>query len=340
MSTTQLFKQLDMSVPVFQAPIGAIASVELAAAISEAGGLGHLACTWRSPDQLKDIFRAMRALTKRPFGANFVLDFPIDERLGVALEEGVRAVSFFWGDGSSHLPRIKAANAVAIQVVGSIDEAKRAADAGFDLIVAQGREAGGHVRGDLGTMTLVPQVVDSVAPLPVIAGGGIADRRAAAAALCLGAVGVWVGTRFLAAREANIHTEYQQRVLAASADDTLYSQIFNVGWPNASLRSLKNSTTSRWEQAGRPLSPNRPGEGDVVARRPDGTAIPRYFFGSPTSDVEGEVEAMALYAGEAVGLVRSIQPAAAIFEEFANAILAAREKEPDGRVTPRFPALF
>lgn len=340
MSTTQLFKQLDMSVPVFQAPIGAIASVELAAAISEAGGLGHLACTWRSPDQLKDIFRAMRALTKRPFGANFVLDFPIDERLGVALEEGVRAVSFFWGDGSSHLPRIKAANAVAIQVVGSIDEAKRAADAGFDLIVAQGREAGGHVRGDLGTMTLVPQVVDSVAPLPVIAGGGIADRRAAAAALCLGAVGVWVGTRFLAAREANIHTEYQQRVLAASADDTLYSQIFNVGWPNASLRSLKNSTTSRWEQAGRPLSPNRPGEGDVVARRPDGTAIPRYFFGSPTRDVEGEVEAMALYAGEAVGLVRSIQPAAAIFEEFANAILAAREKEPDGRVTPRFPALF
>jgi nitronate monooxygenase len=340
MPTTQLFKQLDIRVPVFQAPIGAIASVGLAAAISEAGGLGHLACTWRSPDQLRDIFRAMRARTKRPFGANFVLDFPIDERLGVALEDGVRAVSFFWGDGSSYLRRVKAANAVAIQVVGSIDEAKRAADAGFDLIVAQGREAGGHVRGDLGTITLVPQVVDSVAPLPVIAGGGIADRRGAAAALCLGAVGVWVGTRFLAAREANIHTEYQRRVLAASADDTLYSQIFDIGWSNASLRSLKNSTTARWEQAGRPLSPNRPGEGDIVARRPDGTAIPRYFFGSPTRDVEGEVEAMALYAGEGVGLVRSIQPAAAIFEEFANAMLAACEKEPDAPVTPRFPALF
>jgi nitronate monooxygenase len=340
MPASQLFKHLGLRVPVFQAPIGAIASVELAAAISEAGGLGHLACTWRSPDQLRDMFRAARALTKRPFGANFVLDFPIDERLGIALEDGVRVISFFWGDGSTHLRRVKAAGAVAIQVVGSIDEAKRAADAGFDLVVAQGREAGGHVRGDLGTMTLVPQVVDAIAPLPVIAGGGIADRRAAAAALCLGAVGVWVGTRFLAAREANIHTEYQERVLAASADDTLYSQLFDIGWPNASLRSLKNSTTARWEQAGRALAPNRPGEGDIVARRPDGTGIPRYFFGSPTRDVEGEVEAMALYAGEGVGLVRSVQPAATIFEEFASAVADARKNNSSVGVTSHLGALF
>ncbi len=196
MPVPQLFKRLGMVAPVFQAPIGAVASVELAAAISEAGGLGHLACTWRNPDQLREMFSAVQALTKRPFGANFVLDFPIDERLGIALDHGVRAISFFWGDGSTHLRRVQAADAVAIQVIGTVDEAKRAADAGFDLIVAQGREAGGHVRGDLGTMTLVPQVVDAVAPLPVVAGGGIIDGRGAAAALRLGAVGVWVGTRF------------------------------------------------------------------------------------------------------------------------------------------------
>ena len=311
--------------PVFQAPIGAIASVELAAAISKAGGLGHLACTWRTPEQLRDLFRAMQVLTKRPFGANFVLDFPIDERLGIALEQGVRVISFFWGDGSAHLPRVKAADAIAMQVVGSVNEAKRAADAGFDLIVAQGREAGGHVRGDLGTMTLVPQVVDAVAPLPVLAGGGIVDRRGAAAAFCLGAAGIWVGTRFLAAQEANIHVEYQKRVLAASGDDTLYSQLFDVGWTNAPLRSLKNSTTARWEGAGRPVAPDRPGERDIVARRADGTAIPRYFFGSPTRDVEGEVEAMALYAGEGVGLVREVQPATKIFEEFAKVVNEAHE---------------
>ncbi len=320
MPVSHPFKRLGLRAPVFQAPIGAIASVELAAAVSEAGGLGHLACTWRSPDQLREMFGATGSRTKRPFGANFVVDFPIDERLGIALEHGVRAISFFWGDGSSHLDRVKAADAVAIQVVGSVDEAKCAADSGFDVIVAQGREAGGHVRGDLGTMTLVPQVVDAVAPLPVVAGGGIADGRGASAALSLGAAGVWVGTRFLAAREANIHAEYQQRVLAASAADTLYSQLFDIGWPDASLRSLKNSTTEKWERAGRPSSPHRPGEGDIIAWRPDGTKIPRYFFGSPTRDLNGEVEAMALYAGEGVGLVRAIQPAAAIVEEFANAI--------------------
>ena len=324
MPVPQLFEHLGVTVPIFQAPIGSIASVELAAAISEAGGLGNLACTWRSPDQLRDLFGAVQRLTRRPFGANFVVDFPIDERLGVALEHGVRVISFFWGDGSPHLGRVKARGAVAIQVVGSIDEAKRAADAGFDLIVAQGREAGGHVRGDLGTMTLVPQVVDAVAPLPVLAGGGIADRRGVAAAFELGAVGVWVGTRFLAAQEANIHVDYQRRVLAASADDTLYSKVFDVGWPNAALRSLKNSTTDRWERAGRPAAPHRPGEGDTVARRPGGMAIPRYFFGSPTRDVEGEVEAMALYAGEGVGLVRAIQPASVIFEELTSAIPKAR----------------
>lgn len=324
MPVPDLFPRLGVTVPIFQAPIGAIASVELAAAISEAGGLGHLACTWRSPDQLRDLFRAMQRLTRRSFGANFVLDFPIDERLGVALDHGVRVISFFWGNGRQHLGRVKAMDAIAIQVVGSIDEAKQAADAGFDLIVAQGREAGGHVRGDLGTMTLVPQVVDVVAPLPVLAGGGIADRRGAAAALALGAVGVWVGTRFLAAQEANIHADYQQRVLAASADDTLYSKLFDIGWTDAALRSLKNSTTQRWEQAGRPAAPNRPGEGEVIAKRADGTAIPRYFFGSPTRDVEGEAEAMALYAGECVGLVRAVQPASEIFEELASALPRTR----------------
>jgi len=320
MSVLHPFKRLSLRVPLFQAPIGAIASVELAAAVSEAGGLGHLACTWRSPGQLRDLFATMRLRTKRPFGANFVLDFPIDERLGIALEHGVRAISFFWGDGSSHLHRVKAADAVAMQVVGSVDEAKRAADSGFDIVVAQGREAGGHVRGELGTMTLVPQVVDAVAPLPVLAAGGIADKRGAAAALSLGAAGVWIGTRFLAASEANIHAEYQRRVLAATADDTLYSRLFDIGWPNAALRSLKNSTTAKWEQAGCPPPPHRPGEGEIIARRPDGTEIPRYFFGTPTREVSGEIEAMALYAGEGAGLVHAIQPAAAIFEEFASAI--------------------
>jgi nitronate monooxygenase len=320
MPLPQVLQHLGVRNPVFQAPIGAIASAELAAAVAEAGGVGHLACTWRGPDQLRELFRTMRSLTKRPYGANFVLDFPIDERLGIALEHGVPIISFFWGDGTPHLGRVKAAGAVAMQVIGSVDDAKRAADAGFDLIVAQGVEAGGHVRGSLGTMTLVPQVVDAVTPLPVLAGGGIADQRGVKAAVDLGAVGVWVGTRFLAAQEANIHPEYLERVLESSGQDTLYSQLFDVGWPNAPLRSLKNSTTRSWEAAGRPRPPYRPGEGEIVAQRGDGTGIPRYHFGSPTRDVVGNAGAMALYAGEAVGLVNSVTPARTIVEELASGI--------------------
>jgi nitronate monooxygenase len=296
--------RLGMTCPVFQAPIGSIASPELAAAVSNAGGLGHLACTWRPPEGLRALFGTMAGLTDRPYGANFVL--------------GVRLISFFWGDGGRYVPRVHAAGAVAVQVVGAINEARRAAEAGFDLIVAQGREAGGHVRGELGTLALLPQVVDAVAPFPVLAAGGIADRRGVAAAQALGASGVWVGTRFLAAAEANIHPRYQDRVISSSGDDTLYSDLFDGGWPNAPLRTLRTATTDAWEAAGRPAAPHRPGEGDIVAWRQDGSGISRYFFSSPTRDMSGDVEAMALYAGEGVGLVRASEPAAAIVADLAG----------------------
>lgn len=320
MKTFKLFRRLGITWPIFQAPIGSHASAELAAAVSEAGGVGHLACTWRSPEQLAGLFRRTASLTKRPYGANFVMDFPIEDRLSVALTHGVPIISFFWGDGSRHLADVKAGGAMAVQVVGSIDEAKRAADAGFDFIVAQGREAGGHVRGTLGTIALVPQVVDAVYPLPVVAGGGVADRRGVAAAMALGAAGVWVGTRFLVAAEADIHPQFRDLVLAASGDDTLYSELFNVGWDRAPLRTLRNSTATQWEVAGRPQPPNRPGEGEMIATRGDGSQVPRYHFASPTREFGGQIEGMALYAGESVGLVRSVEPAACIVQELAKGL--------------------
>ncbi len=317
-TATEPLRRLGIDWPIFQAPIGGAASPELAAAVANAGAVGHLACTWRTPEQLQKLFRRMKELTTKPFGANFVLDFPIDDRLSTALDAGVPVVSFFWGDGGRHLARVKAVGAMAMQVVGSVDEAKRAADSGFDVIVTQGRDAGGHVRGKLGTMTLVPQVVDAVAPLPVIAAGGIADHRGVAAALALGAAGVWVGTAFLAAAEANVHPAYIERVLSASGEDALYSEIFDVGWPNAPLRALKNSTSAAWERAGRPAPPHRPGEGEIIARRRDGSTVPRYHMAAPTRDIEGDAAAMALYAGESIGLVRAVKSAAAIVAELAG----------------------
>lgn len=325
MSVPPPLHRVGVTLPICQAPIGSLASPELAAAVANAGGLGHVACTWRELDDLGPFLRRVRALTSRAFGANFVLDFPITERLALALDEGVSVVSFFWGDGAPHLPRVRDAGAVAIQVVGSVDEARRAADAGFDLVVVQGCDAGGHVRGTQGTMTLVPEVVDAVTPLPVVAGGGIADRRGVAAAFALGAAGVWVGTRFIAAREADAHATYQESIVGARGADTVLSTLFDIGWPDAPMRTLRNSTVRAWEAAGRPTPANRPNEGEVIGRRgsgPQQRTLPRYHFGAPTRDAVGEIEAMTLYAGESTGLVRCVESAAAIVAELAAGVPA------------------
>jgi nitronate monooxygenase len=322
MKNNEAFRRLGMELPVFQAPIGSIASPELVAAVSNAGGLGQLACTWRSQEHAVDVLKRTSKLTPRAFGANFVIGFDFERALCLAIEHGVRCISFFWGDATRYVRRVHDASGIAIQVVGSTDEAKRAADAGFDIIVAQGHEAGGHVRGALGTLSLVPQVVDCVHSVPVVAAGGISDGRSVAAAFALGASGVWIGTAFLAASEADIHPVYRQRVFEAAGEDTVYSEVFDIGWPQAPLRTIRNSTVRRWEDAGRPAFGKRPGEGDVVGHRADGTPIPRYHFGSPTRTTTGDVEAMALYCGEGVGLVHNVHDAAHILSELALGIPA------------------
>jgi NAD(P)H-dependent flavin oxidoreductase YrpB (nitropropane dioxygenase family) len=314
---------LDGQWPIFQAPVGSLASPELVAAVSNAGGVGNLACTWSSVERLSEIFRTVRSLTDKKFGANFVLDFPIEEQLAATLDQGVSIISFFWGDGGQYVQRVKSAGATAIQVVGSVDEAKRAADAGFELIVAQGYEAGGHVRGACGTMALVPQAVDAVAPIPVLAAGGIADQRGVRASLALGAKGVWVGTRFLASAETDIHPVYQDRILDADADEAVWSNVFDIGWPNAPVRTILNSTMRLVSSESIERRPPRPGEGEVVAYRTSGQAIPRYHYAAPSRGVSGDIEAMALYAGSGVGLVRSVQPAEEIVQELASGLSAA-----------------
>lgn len=205
--------------------------------------------------------RAVKARTDQPFGVNLVLAWPAQERVDLALQEGARVVSFFWGDPGGLVDRCHQAGALVAQTVGGLEEARRAADGGVDLIVAQGWEAGGHARGQVTTMVLVPAVVDAVAPTPVVAAGAIADGRGLAAALALGAAGAWIGTRFLATPEAAAHPQYQRRVVEAGIEDTVHTGIFDLGWPDAPHRTLRNATVRDWEAAGRPPTGDRPGEG-------------------------------------------------------------------------------
>lgn len=312
---TSLTDRLNISIPIVQAPMGGAAGPELAAAVSNAGGLGSLPVWTADLETTRSLIRETRSLTGQPFAVNLNMEFPQEDRLAVCLEEGAPVVSFFWQDSSKLVERTKAAGATVMHTVATSDEAKRAADSGVDILVAQGWEAGGHVRGNVATMALVPAIVDLAGDLPVVAAGGISDGRGIAAALCLGAGGAWIGTRFLSADEANIHPEYRARLIVADESDTTYvHDLFDVGWRNAPHRVLTNSTVHDWLAADRPESGQRPGERQVIGKVP-GRDILRYMSHTPDSTTTGDVEAMSMWAGQGVGLVRSVQPAAEIVSE-------------------------
>lgn len=316
---TALCELLDIRHPILQAPIGGLSTPALVAAVSNAGGLGLLSVTWRKPDTLRELLSETRSLTDRPFGVNLVLAFDIEERLGICLDEGVRIVSFFWGDPAPYIQRVHAVGALVLHTVGSASQARSAVDVGADIVVAQGVEAGGHVCGDVGTMALVPCVADAVPGTPVVAAGGIADGRGIAAALCLGAAGAMLGTRFVMSREANVHPDYQAAIATASETGTAYLEnLFDRGWRNAPHRALKNSTYRTWIEAGKPIRGARPAEDEFIVTLADGSKVPRYSSDAPTRQVaKGLAEAMALYAGQGAGLIGDVRPAKEIVSELA-----------------------
>ncbi len=323
---TPLCELLGIELPIVQAPIGSSSTPELAAAVSEAGGLGVLAQTWFDVPEVRERLRKAQSLTSRPVGVNLVLDLPIQDKLDACLEVGAKVVSTFWGDPGPVRDVVRSAGALHLHTVGSVADAVLAAERGVDVVVAQGWEAGGHVHGTIGTMALVPAVVDAVAPLPVIAAGGIADGRGIVAALALGAQAVWLGTRFVPADEARVHDLYRRRVIEATADDSVHGLAYDGGWPGAPGRTLRNATLRAWEAAGRPAGPHRPGEGDIIARDASGKAFERYDDTPPLPGMTGDLEEMALYAGQSVGLVHDGAPAREIVARLARETRAELEQ--------------
>jgi nitronate monooxygenase len=312
---TPVCELLGIDQPIVQAPMSAVA--ELAAAVSNAGALGMLALTWSTP--AGDVVRQTAALTDRPFGGNFILTSDHHKRIDEALEAGLRIVSLMWADPGDYVKQVHDAGGIVLHTVGSAEEARRVVDSGVDVVVAQGWEAGGHVWSRVATMPLVPAVVDAVAPVPVIAAGGIGDARGVAAVFALGAQAAWLGTRFLLAEEMPVHEDYRHRLIDAAETDAIwYPDLFAVGWPNAPHRVLHNSTAKAWEAAGRPPLGSRPGEGEVIAHFASGEAIVRYETAAPMVGTTGDVEALSLWAGQSVGLARRRQPAAEIVAELVS----------------------
>jgi nitronate monooxygenase len=280
---------------------GPIGTPALAAAISEAGGLGMIPNP-SSPAEVERVFEDARARTSRSLGVGFLIPF-VDRDTVEAAAALADVVEFFYGDPDRELVRVAKSNgAVVGWQIGSAAEAQASTEAGCDYVVTQGIEAGGHVRGTQRLDELLVETLASV-DVPVVAAGGIGTCERAAALLTAGAAAVRIGTRFVAAAEADAHPTYVQLLIAASRDETILTEAFSIGWPNAPHRVLRSAVEAASLF-----------DGSTVARLGD-RDIPPFAPLPPTRRTQGEIAAMALYAGESVDAVTRVQPASEIVAE-------------------------
>ncbi len=318
MLETKFTKLIGCSVPIQQAGMAALANPELAAAVSEAGALGMVSVGGFPAEKISQELQMVRKRTSHPFGANFLIPEIAYKDLADAHESVkaaaklARLVEFFYREPDSSLVKIvHSEGALACWQVGSKEEAAAAVDVGCDLVIAQGIEAGGHIRGRIGLIALLDQVL-SMTDVPVIAAGGMSSGRAMAAALAAGASAVRVGTSFAAAEEAGAHPVYQKALVKSEAQDTVFTEAFSEGWPNAPHRVIRSSMEAAQAFQGDEVGQRylRAQDQWVPVRRLQPIAV--------TKEVKGNIEAMPHWAGEGVGSIKSILPAAKIVHQLAD----------------------
>ncbi|HJU90416.1 MAG TPA: nitronate monooxygenase [Gemmatimonadaceae bacterium] len=303
---TPLCDLFDIDLPIVQAAMGPITSPELVAAVSNAGALGSIGAVERSADELRREIARVRDLTDRPFAVNFLVSRIDEDGFETALEAHPAVISLALGDPGNRVKRAHDAGARVMHQVHTVRQALEAAERGVDAIIAQGTEAGGNC-GDVSTVTLVPQVVDAVAPIPVLAAGGIADGRGFAAALVLGAQGINIGTRFLASLEARCGEGWKRAVVDAESEDAVKVQFWNDLFPrhvagsyDAIPRALRTAFITRWEAS--PLE-----TGDTGRLRDEILAGIR----------AGRMHEYVPLAGQSAGMIREVLPAAEIVHRLA-----------------------
>lgn len=300
MKSNKICELLGIEYPIFQGGMAWVSEGKLAAAVSNAGGFGIIAGGNAPTDYVREQVKLAKSLTDKPFGVNIMLLSPYaDEIADMVIEEKVAGVTTGAGNPGKYIEKWKSANIKVIPVVPSVALALRMQRAGADAVIAEGTESGGHV-GELTTFALVPQVVDSL-DIPVIAAGGIADGRGMAAAFCLGAVGIQIGTRFLAAEECQIPDSYKEMIVNAKDTDTLVTGRC-TGHP---VRVLKNKLSR-----------------EMVAAEKAGLSAEEFeklgLGALAKAARDGDVENGSVMAGQVAGMVKKIQPSKAIIEEIYN----------------------
>lgn len=310
MNATRLTDLLGIEHPILQAGMGRETRAELVAAVSEAGGLGNIGAGSWPVDWVREQIRRTRDLTTKPFAVNLLLPFVGEEQVELLLEERVPVVSTSWGDPAPYVERSHEAGALVMHMVQTVEEAEDAVAKGVDIVMAQGTDAGGHVNTfGLGTLSLVPQVRDAIGDHPLAAAGGIVDGRTAAACLALGADAVVCGTLFLATPEANISDGYREALLAGRSHDPVVSEVPDIAenntWPpGAAIRLLPNDLIREWSGREDELREKR----DEVVREMEAAAK------------EGRKSHLVLCAGQGVGAVHELFPAAVVVERLAQQI--------------------
>lgn len=299
MLNTAICKMLDIKYPIIQGGMAHIADAELAAAVSNGGGLGIISAMNREAEYLREQICKARELTDKPFGVNVMLmSSHTDEIAELLAEEKVSVVTTGAGNPSKYMEMWKVAGVKVIPVVASASMAKLVERAGATAVIAEGGESGGHV-GDTSTLALVPQVCDTVS-IPVIAAGGIADGRGIAAALMLGACGVQLGTRFLVATECNVHQNYKDKVLKASDISTIVTGK-RLGHP---VRSIKTPFSRAYAKAE---------YSDISDDDLEKMAVGALRLAA----VNGDEKNGCFLAGQIAGMINREQPAAEIIEEMS-----------------------
>lgn len=288
---------LGIEYPVFQGGMAWVADASLAAAVSNAGGLGLISSVNAGTEAVRNEIRKCRELTDKPFGVNIMLQAPnAPEIAQMVIEEGVKILTTGAGSPAQYMAAWKEAGIKVIPVVASVALALKMQSAGADAVVAEGAESGGHV-GELHTMALIPQVVDAV-EIPVIAAGGICDGRGAAAAFMLGADAIQVGTRFLSAEECNVHEIYKEKILKATDISTIVTGK-SLGHPVRSLKTPFSKSFARME-ADPAVTPE-----EILA----------FGSGALRKAVQEGDKNGSYMAGECAGMVKKIEPAKAIVED-------------------------
>lgn len=306
---------------------------DLTIAVCKAGGIGALGVGFTPPELLREYIRTIRAATDAPFNVNFITCFDNDAQVKVCAEERVPIVSWHWGHPSAtNLALLREAGVAYWAQVGSADDALRAVDAGAELIVAQGYEAGGHnYQGlpngpGLPTFVLLPTIVDAVGGRAMVLGaGGISDGRGVAAALALGADAVWVGTRMVATVESAVHNEHKRRIVSAKGEDTVFCSIFGPEWPHFNpMRLQKNRVVTEWNHRLAEVPQERSGLPQVGKTVLYGQPMPMNKFNVilPTPETEADWEEMPWLMGQGAGLVHDIRPAAEVVESMMQEAVA------------------